>query len=273
MQPNLKLVANSFFAPQGEAVAKGGSRERGVTDLLLNCNGANEVKEESAASYKTLVMVLAAHVLIAAGMLRSWADAEISKEPAMTMMVNLVSNPASVSERQLIVPEPKAAKQVIEKQAPAVKQKLATSELPARELAASEPVIKEQLTQAVAAEVSNEPAKLVEQAHKSEAAKEKTEAEPVTEPPRFGAAYLNNPAPAYPPMSRRAGEQGRVVLKVLVSESGVAERVQLETGSGYEKLDQAAIEAVKKWSFIPAKRSNQAVSAYVLVPVKFTLGG
>ena len=62
-----------------------------------------------------------------------------------------------------------------------------------------------------------------------------------------------------------------MLLRVLVSTKGDAERVQLESSSGSDRLDKSAIEAVKKWRFIPAKRSNQAISAYVLVPVKFSL--
>lgn len=98
-----------------------------------------------------------------------------------------------------------------------------------------------------------------------------TQAELQVEPPKYGAAYLNNPAPEYPALARRKGEQGRVLLKVLVSETGLAQKVQIDTSSGYNSLDQSAVEAVKKWSFIPARRSNQAVSAYVLVPIKFSL--
>jgi protein TonB len=97
--------------------------------------------------------------------------------------------------------------------------------------------------------------------------------EPKIEPPRFGVAYLNNPAPAYPPISRRLGEQGRVMLKVLVSAAGEPQSVALETGSGSDRLDQAAIEAVKQWRFVPAKRNGQSLSAYVLVPLKFVLRG
>lgn len=91
------------------------------------------------------------------------------------------------------------------------------------------------------------------------------------EPPKFGVAYLNNPAPAYPPISRRLGEEGRVLLLVLVSENGTATEVNLEKTSGSERLDQAAINEVKHWQFIPAKKNNQALSAYVLVPIKFSL--
>lgn len=96
-------------------------------------------------------------------------------------------------------------------------------------------------------------------------------AEARIDPPRFAAAYLHNPAPEYPHISRRMGEQGRVLLRVLVSSTGIADSVQIESSSGSSKLDEAALKAVEKWNFVPAKRSNQPVSAYVLVPVKFSL--
>ena len=99
---------------------------------------------------------------------------------------------------------------------------------------------------------------------------EKVEEEKV-EPPRFGVSYLNNPAPDYPPISRRLGEEGRVLMKVLVSADGAAENVAIEKSSGSERLDNAAIQAVKRWKFIPAKKNNEALSAYVIVPVKFSL--
>jgi periplasmic protein TonB len=91
------------------------------------------------------------------------------------------------------------------------------------------------------------------------------------EEPRFGVSYLNNPAPDYPALSRRQGEEGRVLMKVLVSSEGAAEDVQIEKSSGSDRLDNAAVTAVKRWRFIPAKKNNQPLSAYVLVPIKFSL--
>ncbi len=96
-------------------------------------------------------------------------------------------------------------------------------------------------------------------------------AEPVV-PPSFNAAYLNNPPPAYPPVSRRFGEQGRIVLRVLVSAQGDAEKTEINQSSGYARLDQAAVDAVRRWKFVPAKRDDTAVSALVLVPITFKLG-
>lgn len=109
----------------------------------------------------------------------------------------------------------------------------------------------------------------------AETPKAPPKAEPIVEekiePPRFGVAYLNNPAPDYPTLSRHMGEQGRVLMKVLVSADGAADEIQIEKSSGSERLDNAAINAVKKWRFIPAKKNNQPLSAYVLVPMKFSL--
>jgi protein TonB len=89
--------------------------------------------------------------------------------------------------------------------------------------------------------------------------------------PSFNAAYLNNPAPNYPSISRRLGEQGLVLLRVQVTADGTVGSVELQTGSGSSRLDQAALEAVKKWQFVPAKRGEQSVSASVIVPVRFSI--
>lgn len=89
--------------------------------------------------------------------------------------------------------------------------------------------------------------------------------------PRFDADYLDNPKPVYPATSRRLGEQGKVLLRVLVSASGLAEKVELKTGSNFARLDQAAQEAVSRWRFVPARRGEQPIAAWVQVPVTFQL--
>ncbi|WP_178863220.1 energy transducer TonB [Thiomicrorhabdus cannonii] len=102
------------------------------------------------------------------------------------------------------------------------------------------------------------------------------EALPVSAPPEeplieATADYLNNPLPHYPRLSKRAGEEGTVVLKVLVGAAGQARQVELHTTSGYARLDQAALEAVKHWQFRPAKQGSVTIESSVLVPVKFVL--
>lgn len=99
----------------------------------------------------------------------------------------------------------------------------------------------------------------------------KAEPEPVVEAPRFNAAYLNNPPPAYPLTARRRGIEGRVLVRAEVLADGSCNRVELKKTSGFDPLDQAALEAVKKWRFVPARRGSQSIVAWVEVPIIFKL--
>lgn len=99
---------------------------------------------------------------------------------------------------------------------------------------------------------------------------------PPTEPPpvtaaRFDADYLNNPPPVYPAISRRMREEGQVLLLVHVSSEGSALAVHVRQGSGFARLDEAALAAVKQWRFVPARRGQQAIASMVVVPIVFTL--
>lgn len=88
---------------------------------------------------------------------------------------------------------------------------------------------------------------------------------------RFDADYLHNPKPSYPAISRRSGEEGKVLLKVRVSAQGEALNVAIAKSSAYERLDAAAVEAVTRWRFVPARRGDEAVESSVIVPVTFAL--
>jgi protein TonB len=92
-------------------------------------------------------------------------------------------------------------------------------------------------------------------------------------PPAFDADYLDNPPPAYPPLSRRLGEHGKVVLRVLVNMKGTADKVEVRSSSGSPRLDDAAFQAVKRWRFVPARHGDQPVAAWVLIPIHFSLQG
>lgn len=98
-------------------------------------------------------------------------------------------------------------------------------------------------------------------------------ATPVAVPtqPRFDTDYLDNPKPPYPAISRRLAEQGRVVLRVHVEADGRAGEVQLQTSSGSPRLDQSALDTVRRWQFVPARLGPEPVAAWVLVPIAFTL--
>jgi len=93
---------------------------------------------------------------------------------------------------------------------------------------------------------------------------------PIT-PPRFNANYLDNPAPDYPPQSRSEGEEGKVILRVFVNPHGGAEQVEVRRSSGFHRLDEAARATVKHWRFVPARQGGETVSAWVLVPIAFSI--
>jgi periplasmic protein TonB len=95
---------------------------------------------------------------------------------------------------------------------------------------------------------------------------------PVTvTPPAFSASYLRNPPPAYPAAARRSGEEGTVLLRVLVGRDGEPQKVEVDQSSRSRVLDQAALDAVKAWRFVPARRGTENIEAWVRVPVSFRL--
>jgi len=89
--------------------------------------------------------------------------------------------------------------------------------------------------------------------------------------PQYQAAYLHNPQPPYPLLSRKYREEGLVRLRVLVSAAGRAETVNILAGSGFTRLDEIARSTVQGWQFIPAQQQGQAVAGWVEVPIQFNL--
>jgi protein TonB len=90
----------------------------------------------------------------------------------------------------------------------------------------------------------------------------------------LGAGFLIplvNPKPVYPELARQRGQEGRVVLLAHVDERGAVEEVHVQSGSGYDLLDRAAVNAVRRWRFKPARRAGADVAGRVLVPVEFHL--
>ncbi len=83
--------------------------------------------------------------------------------------------------------------------------------------------------------------------------------------------YLSNPKPNYPAGDRAAGHQGRVILRVRVSAEGRPESVNLLQSSGYSGLDMAALDAVRRWKFRPARMGPLAIPINADVPVNFVL--
>jgi protein TonB len=89
--------------------------------------------------------------------------------------------------------------------------------------------------------------------------------------PIFTAAYLNNPPPAYPLAARRRGMHGTAIIRAQVLENGDCRHAGVKKSSGHPLLDQAALDAVKQWRFVPARRGAQTQVAWVEVPITFKL--
>ena len=96
-------------------------------------------------------------------------------------------------------------------------------------------------------------------------------------PPGSGIASDARPTggyqvrPTYPASAKRLGVQGTTLLRVQVLENGRVGGLEVEQSAGHPDLDQAAIDAVRRWRFDPARRGDQAVAMWVRLPVEFRL--
>lgn len=96
-------------------------------------------------------------------------------------------------------------------------------------------------------------------------------APPRVELPSSDADYLQNPRPPYPPISKRLGEQGKVLVRVFIGANGLAEKAEIRQSSGFDRLDQIALSTVQKWRYVPGKRGGVAEAMWFVVPINFVL--
>ena len=89
--------------------------------------------------------------------------------------------------------------------------------------------------------------------------------------PSSDADYLRNPAPAYPPISKRLGEQGKVLVRVLIGPDGAPQKAELKRSSGFDRLDRAALEYVMKCRYVPGKVAGVPQAMWHEAPVNFVL--
>lgn len=204
-------------------------------------------------TWRNLALVLAAHGLLLITLQRMELVPALPEAPSIS--VDLLAPPVSTAPVTSPAPSPQVEKRVSPRPPPAIQPSTpllaSAGPSPATESAPSTP-----------------PAPAAAMAP----------AVPVTVPaaatltqPRYDADYLHNPAPAYPPLSRRLAEEGKVLLRVFVDTNGRAGAVEIKQGSGSARLDQAAADAVAQWKFFPARRGDEAVGAWVLVPIIFSL--
>ena len=89
--------------------------------------------------------------------------------------------------------------------------------------------------------------------------------------PSSDADYLQNPKPAYPPISRRLNEQGKTTVRVLIGADGLPQRAEIGKSSGFSRLDDAAVATVMRWRFVPGKRGGVAEAMWFNVPIHWVL--
>lgn len=89
-------------------------------------------------------------------------------------------------------------------------------------------------------------------------------------PPSEDAGQISNPAPTYPSLSRRLREEGIVVLDILIKANGTVGEIKLKNSSGFKRLDDAAIKAVKHWRYQPATQAGIAIDYWYEQPLNFS---
>ena len=94
---------------------------------------------------------------------------------------------------------------------------------------------------------------------------------PAVVQPSSDASHLNNPKPVYPAVSKRLGEQGKIVLRVLIGTDGTPQKIEVKQSSGFERLDRQAVDTVSRWRFVPGTRNGVPEAMWYLQPINFVL--
>lgn len=199
--------------------------------------------------------VVALHVLLVAML---WLGQETVAPPQVPVVrVSFLVAPVSAPES----PEPAVVPPPLVRQAPA--PLLSSARPKVAEAAPAAPVQEEAV-----AEPAPSPAPAPLAAPAPDAAPAAAVAATI---PSFDAAYLRNPRPVYPLVSRRLGEQGTTYLRVHVGVDGRPLQVQVGRSSGFDRLDRAAADAVRGWQFVPAREGATPVTGWVTVPISWKL--
>ena len=189
---------------------------------------------------------------------------------ALTVFVNLANPPSPASQVERVTPKPVPEKRAapfkalsdLPKPVPGNVQLTSPTEPLAAPLLApttQTPVSEPFVTRSVSLPVSNPGTDTVPQ--------------PITLSGELSVSCPDRSAPVYPRQSSRLGEQGKTVLQVELDERGRVITVAVKTTSGFPRLDEAAVNAVKSWRCSPAKRNGAAVRSVALQPFNFTLKG
>lgn len=198
-----------------------------------------------------MALVLAAHLLLI-GLLMAQRVLPMPSE-AVTLMVNFIAPPKvdpPSAPKPVTKPEPKPSPRP-----------------PPRQLVAEAPPAQ------VAEAVATLPPPVVPSPPLPVAAPTPLPSGPVNLSGELSIACPERPAPVYPVMSRRLGETGKVILRVTLDESGKVAKAVVDRSSGFNRLDEAALSAVRHWRCAAVMRNGQASTASALQPFNFVLEG
>lgn len=92
-----------------------------------------------------------------------------------------------------------------------------------------------------------------------------------TVPAQVGQFQANNPHPKYPMQARRRRMEGLVILTVRVNEDGRVADARVKATSGYELLDNSALETVRLWRFEPGRQGASVMASWTDVRINFHL--
>jgi protein TonB len=218
--------------------------------------------------------VLLAHLALLWAMGQAWLEQASPIEEAQVIMASvMVESPTPPAPQPQPQPQPKSVSPAVPQPRPTpVPTPLPTVSNQA-EASPSAPVVvpvMAPLVTPVVAAANSAPATPSAPAAAPSASASKP-APPSLVLPSSDADYLNNPAPAYPRLSKRMGEQGTVIVRVFIGLQGTAEQAEIRTSSGYERLDKAALETVQRWRYVPGKRHGNPEAMWFNVPVRFVL--
>jgi protein TonB len=89
--------------------------------------------------------------------------------------------------------------------------------------------------------------------------------------PASAVQYLVPPAPAYSRISAKLRESGKALVRVFIDETGLPRNVQLALSTGFARLDDAALTAVRNCRFKPYVENGVAVAGWAAIPIEFEL--
>lgn len=230
----------------------------------------------STISIGSLLFVLVTHAALLYGMWHHGFSTEDTQ--TITLSAEMIAPPQPISEvpeatkvdlKSEPKPEPPKKPKVVKKIQPQPKNRQLVSNAPAapkeKYVAPPPPIL----------EPDHEPE--VEQMEEIEPVAEARPAQmqtgPVTLSSELSVSCPELNAPSYPEHSRRSGEEGRLTLQVELDESGHVSETIVVNSSGYSRLDNAALDAVKTWRCKPAVRDGQPVRAIALQPFNFIIQG